>query len=87
MPLNRLMAARAAGWCLAALAPSHALDFPIGRRRPTSKRLVYRAPIAAVLRSASVVEAPRYLRPPYLPARDHNWRGRLVKGSPGLIGI
>ena len=30
MPLNRLMAALAATWCLAAPAPSHALDFPTG---------------------------------------------------------
>ena len=30
MPLNRLMAALAATWCLAAPAPSHALDFSTG---------------------------------------------------------
>src|SRR4249919_508943 len=30
MPLNRLMAALAVAWCLAAPAPSRALDFPTG---------------------------------------------------------
>ena len=33
MPPNRLMAALAAVWCLAAPAPSRALDFPELQRR------------------------------------------------------